>query len=820
MALAGISIDSPGYGEVPGRAPRKKRRKEQSGWKPEETTWANLWLRTEPYVESTLCDRCFVLVRQLLQSYEGRDKPGWTPDPGGIAQLECKIWPDLVTSAIEGCHLCSLVVGSCWNAGAGPFDLFRWLRCEDRTGDLEVAVWDTYPADVVSTVQRAWGWALSGLQFGEELDFDAAYDMETAWSNIWLFQQGQPRAGRSPLGVDIIPDPQERPPRPMCLDTGGEEALLLARWWLRRCKSEHSACSSLDNEVMGLERPARLIYVGTDLDEELRLYPIMEPCAVPEYLALSYCWGKTQFKTLTSQTIDEYKRNIDYSVLPKTIQDAINVTRRLGYSYLWVDALCIIQNSKEDWATESVKMGQVYRHAVLTIAALGAQDSSRGCFLKRNPLCLRRCHIPGSDLRLSSTMWTMKREYQIRGNFASPLQTRAWVVQEEYSATRTLYFGSGGLWWQCLTCEASEGQPYGNLSQDDTGDGMPEGRFRTVIIPNGYAENVKYLIQQVLSDDSQSPAFHRRFTRLWGDILRRYTSCKLTYQSDKLVAISGIINLLVKRFGLEYKVGLWVSRLATELLWTSVTYLNKEIFPLKRAAAGAPTFSWASVEQPIQAFNRNPSVMLQAKSVELIDGIRDAPATEQSTMLKVVSQLKRVWLYPASPKDHNVISSLLVIAHDSDTGPPSRTELDTHDDGGGDLRYMVFTGRDKMEEPAAASKKNAESRKRVTYPWTPDIPVDEAPLEAWYLCLVSYEFEEVLDGTVGLIVVPSDSSRRRWSRIGIATHETLPLNIGRNVGTAVEDEAGELSGRLTARAHRGSPFLVKREKDFEEVIIV
>jgi hypothetical protein len=604
----------------------------------------------------------------------------------------------------------------------------------------------------------------------------------------------------------------------MCVSTGDAEALQLAGWWLRRCRiehSEHSTCSAAAAKIVGLDRPARLLYVGVGKgDEDLRLHPNTDPHWRPEYVALSYCWGTTTFQHLTSQNISEYSGKIDYSILPKTIRDAIDITRQLGFSYLWIDALCIIQDSKEDWATESVKMGQVYRQAVLTIAALGAQDSSRGCFLRRNPLCLRNCPIPGTQLRLSSTVWTMKREYQVTGKFASPLQTRAWVVQEEYSATRTLYFGSGGLWWQCITCEATESQPFRNLSHGSTGDGKPEGRFRTVIVPNGFAGNIKYQINQVLTCDKTSPAHADRFTSLWRDVVSRYTSCKLTYQSDKLVAISGIAGLFEKALGLEYKVGLWVANLAKELLWRSVTISNDETAPLKRSMSGAPSFSWASLEQPVRPFDRSPTVELEAKSIELIEQKDEALANAKGIVLKVVSQLKRVWLVSTGNSETTRSEALFVLSDDGETEPPARTELDIQDDGDnrrGKAEYLVFARRDKVGGSGTADSDAAKSQKRVTYPWTPDISLDAAPSEACYLCLARYEWESLLTGTVGLILTPVDSSRRRWSRIGLTIHEILPLHIGKNVATSVEDESRRVSHRLTDRAHSRNPFQVDAE---------
>lgn len=738
--------------------------------------------------------------------------------------LRRKIWPDMIMSAIRGCHLCSLALGSSWNAGEGPFDLFRWLRCTDRTGELEMAMWNPIAGDQVDAASRPYGTTLCGLQLGEELTFDAEDDILTSWSNIWLFERDQPRlqAPQGP-GFPFTSSVEGPPPTPLCPTTGDAESLQLCSWWLRRCRTKHAACSAAAARSVGLDRPARLLHVGVGKrDGDLRLFPNTDPSWRPEYVALSYCWGTTRFQHLTSQNISEYLSKIDYFTLPKTIQDAVDVTRWLGFSYLWIDALCIIQDSKEDWATESVKMGQVYGQAVLTIAALGAQDSSRGCFLKRNPLCLRDCPIPGTDLRLASTSWTMKREYQIAGRFASPLQTRAWVVQEEYSATRTLYFGSSGLWWQCITCEATESQPFGNLSQGSMGTGDPEGRFRTVITPNGFAENIKYRIHQVLTGNKASPGHADQFKSLWRDILKRYTSCKLTYQSDKLVAISGIASLFEKNLRLEYKVGLWVANLLTELLWSSETTSNNEILALRRSTSGAPSFSWAAVEQPIRPFDRTPTLELEAESIELIEQTDNASATTKGVLLKAVSQLKRGWLVSNGNSGPTGSPALFVLADDGEIEPPAGTELDipiVTGDGEDDTVCFHFKRKTSGESSGIVDGDLAQSQKRITYPWVPDISLDAAPTEAWYMCLGRHGDESLFSGTVGLMLTPVDSSRRRWTRIGFMIHETLPLSVGKNVVTNVQNKGGSASQRLTDRHYSRNPFQIDSERALEEILI-
>lgn len=74
------------------------------------------------------------------------------------------------------------------------------------------------------------------------------------------------------------------------------------------------------------------------------------------------------------------KQGITWASLSKTSQDAINLTRKLGVQSIWIDSLCIVQDDKYDWETESATMAAVYRDAYLTIAVSLAADGSGGCF--------------------------------------------------------------------------------------------------------------------------------------------------------------------------------------------------------------------------------------------------------------------------------------------------------------------------------------------------------------------------------------------------------------------------------------------------------
>lgn len=153
--------------------------------------------------------------------------------------------------------------------------------------------------------------------------------------------------------------------------------------------------------------------------------------------------GSVKFATLTMEALPSMLVCIEIDNLTKTFQDAIDTTRRLGYQYIWIDSLCIIQDSTKDWQLESQTMAQVYANSSLNIAAASAKDGRYGCYIdrqRRPPLASRVLaqvdSVSGKkmfvDCMLSNDL-TIFNEY--------PLNRRGWVVQEIHLAPRTLFFG-------------------------------------------------------------------------------------------------------------------------------------------------------------------------------------------------------------------------------------------------------------------------------------------------------------------------------------------------------------------------------------------
>lgn len=162
--------------------------------------------------------------------------------------------------------------------------------------------------------------------------------------------------------------------------TSADDVIGLARHWMQNCLHRHKTCT---NTVDTPWYPRRLLYVSGGLVklQDTRLQQPHEP-----YVTLSHCWGGTNtsgFATLTRSNMEKYLDAIGLDSLPKTFTDAINITTRLGFNYLWIDSLCILQSgpgSKQDWLDHTTEMRHVYTNCALNISADAAQSPVDGCY--------------------------------------------------------------------------------------------------------------------------------------------------------------------------------------------------------------------------------------------------------------------------------------------------------------------------------------------------------------------------------------------------------------------------------------------------------
>ena len=408
------------------------------------------------------------------------------------------------------------------------------------------------------------------------------------------------------------------------------------------------------------------------------------------YLALSHCWGASKFLTLTKANYASFCKGLDIALLSKTFQHAISVCRRLGFRYLWIDSLCIIQDSPEDWLRQSVTMQDVYRYAELTIAASSAWDSSEGLFVHQHPLPLSPCLV-GTSVQdrkgLARGLYAMPRLNRARYSWErdvkySRLNSRTWVLQEQIMSPNVIYFGETQLYWRTGTTSVdkvdtisdsqlailSEDVMYKPRTQNSRleryleGAESPAGDRRPTQLPypkpkfrwwwpwpNWWWKFMElnptraFITTELMlsSDDSQPVSLHaidheaesymsRPYVKPWWDMIEVYTQRSMTKQGDKLVAIAGIAALVLREFrddpSPQYLAGLWNETLVAGLLW----YVNGKRKSSRPPVYLAPSWSWVSVEGIIA----NDSVELDPSScgIEVLEKTIYGPIVNRDTV--------------------------------------------------------------------------------------------------------------------------------------------------------------------------------------------
>ncbi|KAK7985801.1 HET-domain-containing protein [Apiospora saccharicola] len=228
------------------------------------------------------------------------------------------------------------------------------------------------------------------------------------------------------------------------VDTWSPETAELARSWLKDCFSNHDACARSISHTSTRILPRRIIKVENDSAQGLRARLMLSGSLTPDfqYLTLSHCWGTLKFTTLTRGNYDGFFQQIPVSdrTFNKTFRDAFNITLDLGYDYIWIDSLCIIQDSPgaADWNAECPQVGHIYANGVCNLSATGFADGPHGMINERNAQLLSPCPV-------KIPFYPVKYIVPNTSPFADekmdhPLTSRGWVVQEHSLSLSTLHF--------------------------------------------------------------------------------------------------------------------------------------------------------------------------------------------------------------------------------------------------------------------------------------------------------------------------------------------------------------------------------------------
>ncbi|KAJ4412427.1 hypothetical protein N0V82_008822 [Gnomoniopsis sp. IMI 355080] len=433
----------------------------------------------------------------------------------------------------------------------------------------------------------------------------------TFWAGEELWDCEEPNlvGGWSPLlyGQFVILNPQKYPVQDsirLSDSTKSARSWSTVSQWVDECRSNHCACHEPEHTKWV---PTRLIDLQNYDSGYVRVVETSTVPTLPEepYLAFSHCWGRTPFPKLEEHNKDEFERGILISSLATNFRDAIFATSRLGFRYIWIDSLCIIQGSAKDWTKEAPLMNKVYRNAFLTLSAMASADAYGGLFRERdsyyNSPCAFSLMVEGEGLKEGLMMKADLWETEIT---QAPLNQRAWVVQERILAPRTLYFCKNQLFWECRELHACETLPGGIPSELLSGINVEPSQLETAPI-----KSFERSIRQLQEAESRNEDMDRRRADslpqyrsvydIWNDILLTYVRCSLTKDEDKLVALSGVVKDFASAAGDEYLAGLWRRNFINELLWLVGEEPWEDIRPSVRPSLyRAPSWSWASIDNP------------------------------------------------------------------------------------------------------------------------------------------------------------------------------------------------------------------------------
>lgn len=371
-------------------------------------------------------------------------------------------------------------------------------------------------------------------------------------------------------------------------DTGSESAFAMAAYWLHKCLTQHTGCG-YGYRISKL--PSRVLDVGDEQDQTVRLYASGEH-ERGVYCTLSYRWHAHTFFTTTRSNIEQLRNKVPVDQLPKTIQDAITITRTLGIRYLWVDAITIIQDDPEDWTREASEMDSIYRNSILTIAAVDEPNEDVGIFRSRkyNPRPYRRQQDP--DMKPGYFDYNHPFVYFSKNARARPsgeLDTRGWCLQEQLLSPRILSYADSELFWDCATTHASESWPGG------TSASVRVDKAKTGLT----AEDLRVLKSFVAKHDGQGQGLTEKEKLLayglWRGAVEEFTNRSLSQETDRLIAIKGLASLVGGWVHDNVISGVWKNDLARHLLWWVHTIRNPDLRLHRPLFFRAPSWSWASV---------------------------------------------------------------------------------------------------------------------------------------------------------------------------------------------------------------------------------
>jgi hypothetical protein len=389
------------------------------------------------------------------------------------------------------------------------------------------------------------------------------------------------------------------------------------------------------------------------------------------YIILSHRWTPTTTWNCRT-TPDNYSdrlKGIDLKQLTKTFNDSIKITRELGFKYLWIDSICIIQKGDDgieskDWKTEALRMADYYQHAVFTIFAVVPEDN-QGILRKRELPFRQLVRLPYRDTNGtpqghfyvldSSTDWDTQFKERVRAN--PLLAERGWIFQEWFLSRRIIYFTPSGLFFECV-----EKLP------------MTEGYEEITYNPREKSKALEPYFKASIRK------FNGSTESLWYSLVEIYSQLQLTFDEDRIKAIAGIAKVVrdmfmqtddsqskpTKRY--EYVSGLWLRDIHHGLLWQKRN--GEQSGEPWESLARPPSWSWASLKSAVCWNKKPPSTKPAMTVVALVTNDEKGNLTVYSLQGSTESGVALLGMGSDGPKVYigpfdidNVFTCLRVVGH-------------------------------------------------------------------------------------------------------------------------------------------------------------
>ncbi|KAK6835975.1 heterokaryon incompatibility protein-domain-containing protein [Apiospora arundinis] len=448
------------------------------------------------------------------------------------------------------------------------------------------------------------------------------------------------------------------------------------RNWFEDCEKNHAHCRTYSNSYPFT--PARLLEVtGPNDAPNVRLRvsngPAEGAATRTQYAILSYCWGGDQPGKLTKERLASYQTDIPRDRLPQTVYDAVITTANLGFRYLWIDSLCIVQDDPDDKIAQIDKMHKIYRGASITIVAEVAPSSKLGFLQPR--VEKRPCRIRTMSPATGETdvlLWPCEMRYPTG---TEALHTRGWTFQETHLSTRAVVYGAREANFYCLESRIADG-------------GLP--------LDQEYYMNMPPMIDPgsavMLGKPGDEGGGRPQHPKAWIDIVNAYAIRHLTEETDKLLAISSLAEEYAARMestggwpasseghGGDYLAGMWRADLLLQLLWVIDNSIYGPGKPFQKYTG--PSWSWASMPTLARAWYNGPESAEGWTFCELLEASTELYSPEGTRLGRVkagklrLRARRRMGLRCASvngPPDEQHSSVDVRLCHRNPDGPKEK----------------------------------------------------------------------------------------------------------------------------------------------------